>query len=118
MFYADAIRDLLKHGRSKFRNVMITGPANCAILKPLDINYYAFSNPANDKYTWVGADNAEVIILQDCRWVSELICWKDLLLLLEGEPAELPSPKNQFATDVYIKTDIAIFATSKAKMEA
>ena len=28
--YADAIRDLLIHGRGKLRNVMITGPANCA----------------------------------------------------------------------------------------
>ena len=68
--YADVIRDLLIHGRGKFRNVMITGPANCGktfMLKPLEIIYNAFSSPANDKYAWVGADNAEVIILQDFR---------------------------------------------------
>ena len=87
------------------------------MLKPLEIIYNVFSNPANDKYSSVGVDNAEVIILQDFRWSSELICWKDLLLLLEGEPVKLPSPKNQFATDVYIKTDMPIFATSKAKIE-
>ena len=59
--YADAIRDLLIHGRGKSRNVMITGPANCGenfMLKPLEITYHAFSNPANDKYAWVDADNA------------------------------------------------------------
>ena len=99
---------------------MITFPANCGknlMLKPLEIIYNAFSNPANDKYAWVGADNEEVIILEDCRWSSELICWKDLLLLLEDEPVKLLSSKNQFATDVCMKTDIPIFATSKAKVE-
>ena len=37
---ADAIRDLLIHGRGKFKNVMITGPTNRGktfMLKPLDI---------------------------------------------------------------------------------
>ena len=68
--YADAIRDLLIYGRGKFTNVIITGPANCGknfMLKPLEIIYNTFSNSANDKYAWVGADNVEVIILQDFR---------------------------------------------------
>ena len=73
----------------------------------------AFSNQANDNYAWVGADNAEVIILQNFRWGSELICWKDLLLPLEGEPVKLPSPKNQFATDVSIKTDMQMTDITK-----
>ena len=82
--YADAIRDLLIHGRGKLRNVMITGQANrgkTCMLKPLEIIYNAFSNAANDKYALVAADNAEVITLQDFRGSSELICLKDLLLL-------------------------------------
>ena len=94
---ADAIRHLLIHGRGRFRNVMISGPANCGktfMLKPLEIIYNAFSNPVNDKYALVGAEKAEMVILQDFRWSSELICWKDLLLLPEGEPVKLPSPKN------------------------
>ena len=33
--YADAIRDLLMHGRDKLRNVMITGPVKTFALKPL-----------------------------------------------------------------------------------
>ena len=69
----DAMRDLLIHGRGKFRNVMISGPANCC--------KNAFSNPANKKYAWVGADNADGVILQDFVWSTGLICWKDLLLL-------------------------------------
>ena len=58
-----------------------------------------------------------MIILQDIRWSSELIDWKDLLLLLQEEPVKLPSPKNQFLTDVCIKTDRPIFVTSKVKIE-
>ena len=38
------------------------------------------------------------------------------IVLLEGKPVKLPSPKNQFATDVCTKTDIPIIATSKAKI--
>ena len=44
--------------------------------------------------------------------------WVDLLeRFTASEPVKLPSPKKQFATDVCIKTDIPIFATSKAKIE-
>ena len=80
--YAETIRDLLMHERAKFRNVMITFPSNCGknlMLKPLEIICNAFSNPANDKHAWVGADNEEMIILEGFRWSSELICWKDVL---------------------------------------
>lgn len=118
--YADAVRELLKSGRGKFRNIMITGPASCGktfLLKPLEKIYDTFRNPANDKYAWVGADKAEVILLQDFRWSRELISWNSLLLLLEGELVKLPSPKNQFAADVCIDTDVPLFATSKASVE-
>ena len=67
------------------------------------------SNPANDKYAWIGGDKAEIIVLQDFRWSSKLITWKDLLLPLEGETVKLPAPKNKFA-DVCIKTDVPIFS--------
>ena len=75
------------------------------MLKPLELIYDVFSNPANDKYAWVGADTAEIIVLQDFRWCRDSIPWKDLLLLLEGETVKLPAPKNQFSTDVVIKKD-------------
>ena len=97
--YATAVRDAIINGRGKFRNIMIIGPTNCwrtFILKPLEKIYEVFSNPSNDKYGWVGADNAEIIILQDYRWSREAMQWKDLLFLLEGEVFKLPAPKNTF----------------------
>ena len=62
--YANAVFELLTHGRGKFRNLMIVGPANCAktfLLSPLQKIFNAFCNPANDKYAWVGADACEII---------------------------------------------------------
>ena len=117
--YAAAIRDLLTNGRGKFRNLMIIGPADCGktfLFKPLPLIYNAFCNPANDKYAWVGADSAEVILLQDFRWRPDMIPWNDLLLLLEGEIVKLPALKNQFASDVTIEKDTPILATSKNRV--
>lgn len=118
--YAAAMRDLLINGRGKFRNLLIVGPANSGktfLLKPLELIFKTFLNPATDKYAWVGSDQCEVILLQDFRWCPELINWKDMLLLLEGETVKLPAPKNHFSSDVCINTDMPIFATSKAKIE-
>lgn len=47
----------------------------------------------------------------------QLLCWKDLLLRLEAEPIKLQSSKNQFAADIYIKTYVTNFTTSKAKFQ-
>ena len=74
--YAAAIRDLLINVKGKFRNIMIIGPTNCGktfMLKSLELIYDVFSNPANDKYAWVGADAAEIIVLQDFRWCHDSI---------------------------------------------
>ena len=117
--YTDAVRDLLTRSRGKFRNVMIVEQSNCGktfMLKPLEHIYHAFCSSANSKYAWLGADQAEVIVLQDFRCSPELICRKDLMLLLEGRLLKLPSPKNHFVCDVYINKDIPIFATSKVKI--
>jgi len=116
ILFASALRELLFKGRGKSRNIIITGPANCGktfLLKPLENIYHCFLNPAKDKYVWVGADEAEVILLQDFRWDPETIAWKTFLLLLEGETVKLPAPKNHFSKDIEITTDIPIFATSK-----
>ena len=118
--FADAMRDLLAHGRGKFHNVLIVGPAirgKTFLLKSLEIIFRAFTNPTDNKYAWFGADQPKVIVLQDSRWRSELIFLKDLLLYLEWENVKLPSRKNQFVTNVCINTDIPIFATSKEKIE-
>ena len=86
------------------------------MLKPLELIYDVLSNPANDKYAWIGADTAEIIVLQDFRWCRDSIPWKDLLLLLEGEIVKLLASKNQFSTAVVIKRDTPIFATSESRI--
>lgn len=120
VLFATAMRDLIIRGRGKWRNILIIGERNCAktfLLKPLESIYKCFTNPAKDKYAWVGADEAEVIILQDLRWDSETIAWKCFLLLLEGENVKLPAPKNHFSKDVSISNDVPIFATSKERIK-
>ena len=62
-------------------------------------------------YAWNGGDQAKVMVLSS----SELICLKDSLLLLEGENVKLPSPKNQFSTDVCINTDIPVLPPAKQR---
>ena len=123
-FFAKSIRNLIEHGRGKFRNVMLTGRSNCAktfMLKPLKEVFKdkVFENPSRDKFGWIGADKAHIMLLQDFRYCKELISWNDLLLLLEGETVKLPSPKNHFVEDIVIKAtnSIPIFATSKNRIE-
>ena len=53
------------------------------------------------------------MLLNYLRWSNELIIWKHLLLLLEGELVKLAALKILFGKYVYIKSDIPIFATSK-----
>ena len=112
--FAHAIRDLLKKGRSKHRNIMIVGRSNCAktfLFRPIEVIFDTFSNPANNKYGWIGVDNAEAILLNDIRWTQELITWDDFLRLLEGHVVNLPAPKNHFARDIRMDRDSPIFAT-------
>ena len=114
--FAGRIRTIFSKERGKLQNVIIVGPANCGktfLLRPLEIIFKTFSNRANDKYGWVGADKAEVIFLNDFRWSSELIKWNEFLLLLEGHTVHLPAPKNHFASDICIDKDTPVFATSK-----
>ena len=68
--FADRVRTRLSKGRGKLRNVIIVGPVNCGkmfLLRPLEIIFKTSSNPANDKYEWVGANKAEGMFLHDLR---------------------------------------------------
>ena len=61
--FSDAVKDLLNHGRGKYKNIMIVGPANCAktfLLNPLTSIYKCFVNSASTTFAWVGAEEAEV----------------------------------------------------------
>ena len=114
--FTGAIRDLLHQGRSKFRNIMICGPANSAktfILNPLSSVYKTFCNPACTSFAWVGAEDAECIFLNDFRWSSQIIPWHDFLLMLEGQMVHLPAPKTHYAKDIVFDKDTPIFCTSK-----
>ena len=114
--FTGAIRDLLHQGRSKFRNIMICGPANSAktfILNPLSSVYTTFCNPACTSFAWVRAEDAECIFLNDFRWSSQIIPWHDFLLMLEGQMVHLPAPKTHYAKDIVFDKDTPIFCTSK-----
>lgn len=118
--FAGAVKTLLEKGRGKFRNILITGPANCGktfVLKPLVQIYNAFVNPASSTFAWVGAEQSEVMFLNDFRWSQQLIPWHDLLLLLEGECVHLPAPKTHFAADILLTKDTPIFSTSSKELQ-
>ena len=114
--FANSVKDLLKNGRGKYRNVMLTGPTNCAktfLLDPLNKIYRTFTNPSNASYAWLGAEESEVIFLNDFRWCPEIIAWHALLLLLEGQIVHLPAPKTHYAEDIKFDKDTPIFCTTK-----
>lgn len=85
--FTAAIRALLEHGRGKYRNIMIIGPANCGksfLLGPLSSIFKCFSNPAASTFAWIGVEEAEVIILNDFRWSKQVNVMLHLFLLRVG----------------------------------
>ena len=113
--FATAIYTALVKGRAKYQNIFIHGPGNSGktfIIKPLTVIYNAFSNPATGLFAWIGADEAEIIYLNDFRWDPKIIAWADFLQALEGDIVHLPAPKNVCPRDIELKADIPFFATS------
>jgi len=101
--FASALRELLLKGRGKYRNIRLVGPANCGktfLLNPLNKLYETFTNPVTTSYVWVDSEKAEVFFLNDFRWSAELISWKELLLLLEGQTVHFPALKSHFVKDI------------------
>ena len=95
--FTEDVRNLLVKGRGKYHNILLKGPANCGktfILNPLNSIFHTFSNPATTSFVWVGAQDCEVIFLNDFHWSDKIIPWHDLLLLLEGQTVHLPAPKS------------------------
>ena len=117
--FASAMRELLTKGRGKFRNILIVKPANCGktfLLSPLQKTFNTFSNPANDKDAWLGAEKAEIIFSKDLRCSQEIIASKELLILLDGQAIHLPSPENHYSNDICIDKDTTIVATRKGEI--
>ena len=100
LVFATACSMLLEKGRGKYRNILLTGPANCGktfIPNPLNVVYKTFSNPASTSFAWIGVENCEILFLNDFRWSSQILAWHDMLLLLEGQTVHLPAPKSHYA---------------------
>ena len=117
--FSEAIRNLLDRGRGKYRNLYLKGPSNCGktfLLNPLTSIYNTFCNPASTTFAWVGAEEAEVLFLNDFRWSANIIPWHDLLLLLEGHEVHLPAPKTHYRCDFSLKGDTPIFCTAKEEI--
>ena len=117
--FAEAIRTLLELGRGKNRNILLVGPANCGktfLLNPFTEIYDTFLNPSSSKYAFVGAENKELMFLNDLRWSQEMIPWQEFLNLLEGQSVHLASPKTHYARDILITDGVPIFATSIASI--
>ena len=72
--------------------------------------YDTFLNPSSSKYAFVGADNKELISLNDLWWSQEMITWQEFLNLLEGQSVYLVAPKTHYARDILITDDVPIFA--------
>ena len=103
--FSSFVKELLLKGRGKYRNLMLTRPANCGktfLLNPLNRIYCTFTNTASTTFAWVGAEDAEVVLLNDVRWSPQIIAWQDLLLLLEGQQVHLPAPKSHFCERYHI----------------
>ena len=114
--FANCIKEILTKGCGKFRNILLTGSANCGktfLLNPLNKVFITFTNPACTSFAWVGAEKAEVVFLNDFRWSPQIIAWHDLLLMLEGQLVHLPAPKSHYAKDIVFDKDTPIFSTSK-----
>ncbi len=61
------MEELLHKGCGKYKNLMLTGPANCGktfLLNPLNSIYKTFTNPASTSFAWVGAEQANVLFFE------------------------------------------------------
>ena len=115
-----AVKEFLRKGRGKYRNILIIGPHNCGktfLLKPLSLVYRSFVNPGTSTFVWVGAEQAELLFLNNFRWGPQVIPWHDLLLLIEGEPVHLPGPKTHHAQDILLTSDTPTLATSFSELQ-
>ena len=117
--FAESVRVLLEQGRGKYCNVYLKGPANCGktfLLDPVNSIYNAFCNPATTTFAWIGAEQADIIFLNDFRWCKQMIPWHDLLLLLEGQLVHFPVPKSHYNKDITLQSDVPIFCTAKEEV--
>ena len=90
--FCSAVYTALSKGKGKYRNIFVHGDTNCGksfILSPLNGIYKTYCDPA-----WLGAEDAEIIFLNDFRWHPKIIARADFIQALEGDTVHLPAPKN------------------------
>ena len=117
--FCGSIYTALQLGCAKYQNIYVHGPANAGktfILSPLKCIYQAFCNPATRTFAWVGAKQAEIIMLNDFYWNPSIIPGSDFLQLLEGDIVHLPAPKNFCSRDIEFTKDTPFFATANAPL--
>ena len=103
------IRNCLQYGRNKMNNVFLLGERNCGksfLLRPLTLIYQTFCNPASGSFNWVGAQDKEVILLNDFRYphidkgADKILPWQDLLNLMDVDKLFIQAPKSFFAENI------------------
>ena len=85
-------------------------------LSPLKCIYRAFCNPATGTFAWVGAEKADIIMLNDFRWSPSIIPKSDLLQMLQGDTVHLPASKTFCSKDIEFKEDTPFFATANVPL--
>ena len=60
----------------------------------------------------MGAQDAEIIFLNDFRWNPAIIAWADFLEALEGDFVHLPAPKTFCKQYIELSNDTPFFATA------
>ena len=71
--------------------------------------YKAFCHPATGSFAWIGAEDAEIIYLNDFKWHPKIIAWAGLLLAVEGDTVRLPAPENLSSLDIELQCKVAHF---------
>lgn len=120
------ISDCLQFGRNKKNNIFIVGQRNMGksfLLRPLTNIYKTFCNPAKGSFNWVGAQNKEVILLNDFRYpaidrgADRIMPWQDMLNLLDVDKLNVPAPKTFYAEDIEWTARQPIFANGPCQMQ-
>jgi len=124
--WQEKFQNCLRYGRNKMNNIFLLGVRNCGktfLLRPLNLIYKTFCNPASGSFNWIGAQNSEVILLNDFRYpaidkgADRVISWQDLLNLLDKDKLTIAAPKNHYAADIEWSKRQPIFGNGPFKIK-
>ena len=107
--WQSTLQRCIQFGRNKKNNVFLVGGRNCGktlFLRPLTIIFYTFCNPSKGSFNWVGAQDKEIILLNDFRYppidmgADKIISWQDLLNLCDADKLTIAAPKSFFSENI------------------